>query len=99
LRTGESRTHLARKCKNPQCTDYLFLEKTNYETIYKKNSIGVIIDTIFYNSISQASQTLKKSPATIKKRCESKKYPTYVFSSSFLKMNSNKHKQQKSEKV
>lgn len=60
LQTGESRTHLTRKCKDPQCKDYFFLEKTNYDSIYKKKSICVIIHDVFYDSISQASKALKK---------------------------------------
>lgn len=77
LQTGKSRTHLTRKCKDPQCKDYFFLEKTNYDSIYKKKSICVIIHGVFYDSISKASKALKKSPTTIKKRCEAKKYPNY----------------------
>jgi len=80
LLTGESRTHLTRKCKTARSKDYLFLEKTDDKKLSKRNSICVTIDNVFYNSISQAASTLKKSPATIKKRCQSEKYPNYSFS-------------------
>lgn len=42
LRDGfipESRTNIARKCKDLNNLDYQFLEKTSYKRIYKKNSI------------------------------------------------------------
>lgn len=76
---NESRTHLTRKCRDPNNTDYVFLDKINYEKIYKKNSISCKIDDIVYSWISQASKALKKSPTTIKKRCESINYPNYLF--------------------
>lgn len=76
---NESRTHLTRKCRDPNNTDYVFLEITNYDKIYKKNSICCKIDNVVYSSISQASKALKKSPTTIKRRCESTNYPNYLF--------------------
>jgi hypothetical protein len=57
---NESRTHLTRKCRDPNNTDYVFLETTNYEKIYKKNSISCKINYVVYSSISQASKALKK---------------------------------------
>lgn len=39
----------------------------------------VIIDKVKYTSIAQAARFLKKSPATIKKRCQSKQYLNYSF--------------------
>ncbi len=79
LSLKESRTQISRKCRDETNIDYVFLEQTNYDKIYKKNSIPCKIDNKIYYSISQASKSLKQSFTTIKKRCKSKKYPNYIF--------------------
>lgn len=76
---NESRTNITRNCKNKNNLDYSFLEKTDYDIIYKKKSISCKIDNVIYDSISQASKILKQSYTTIKKRCNSKEYPNYIF--------------------
>ena len=71
--TGESRTNLTRKCKHVKINDYVFLDK---KTTGKK-SISVIINGVKYESIREAAACLKKSPATIRRRCYSKQYLNY----------------------
>ena len=56
-----------------------FLEQQSYRTLYKKRAEPCIINGVFYTGISQASKKLKKSPATIKKRCLSNEYGNYFF--------------------
>ena len=80
----ESRPNLMRKIKDTKNRDYKRLETTSYKKRYKERSIACQINNINYLSLNNAAKTLKQSPSTIKKRCESfcfqpKKYPNYFF--------------------
>lgn len=76
---NESRTNLMRKIKNENNIDYQLLEKICYKSFSKKPSIACQINNVNYSSLSEAAKALKQGFTTIKKKCESEKYPNFLF--------------------
>lgn len=74
---NESRTHLVRKCLNPDIKNYDFVEINVIKKYQFRQSQPCIIDGIFYSSLSQAAKTLKMHHKTIKNRILSEKHPNY----------------------
>lgn len=71
----QSKTNLIRKCRDQNNLNYQYLEKVPYT----KCCQPVQIDGIYYPSIKAATLKLKLAFSTVKKRCQSEQYPTYIF--------------------
>lgn len=76
---NESRTHLVRKCLNPDIKNYNFVELNSIKKYQFRQSQSCVIDAIFYSSLNQAAKTLKINHKTIKHRILSEKHPNYTW--------------------
>jgi hypothetical protein len=75
LSLNESKTNLIRKCRDKTNFNYQYLDKT----INKRSSRSVQINGVYYASIKAARLELKLAFSTIKKKCQSEQYPTYIY--------------------
>lgn len=86
-RLNESRTHLVRKCLNPNIKNYVFVELNGDKKYQFQQSQPCVINNVSFSSLSQAAKTLKMSRHTIRNRIVSEQHSNYNFLSEIDRSN------------